>query len=127
MISAKFGLATMSEKETEEYQKIYAEIQMKFRARLPGQACGLEDLRHACLVPDTDTTVLSKNLSELLHTAHTLAGQSGTLGHPELSAAASAVEERACTIIQSGKVDDTAELKQLSDLVRTLVGLITDL
>jgi HPt (histidine-containing phosphotransfer) domain-containing protein len=68
-----------------EYERKMAELQARFRVRLARE---LEDLRKF-----TAANVSPHDLSGLQDQVHRLAGLSGSMGHPEISAIAKIVDE----------------------------------
>ena len=87
------GPSAMVDDDQKDFEAVFAELRESFRSRLPEVAKELSAVLELCDGPPRRPAEMSAALERLQGTAHSLAGQGGTFGFPEISIAAADLED----------------------------------
>ena len=85
-----------------DFEAVFAELRERFRRRLPDMATELAATLELCGGPDVPAAERATAPDRLQRTAHSLAGQGGTFGYPEISVAAADLEDTVVALHGSG-------------------------
>ncbi|NNG03610.1 MAG: hypothetical protein HKM95_05845 [Inquilinus sp.] len=106
-----------------DYEAVFAELRDTFRDRLPDMARELNTALELCGRPAAQPVEVSTALERLQCTAHSLAGQGGTFGYPEISVAAADLEDYVVDLINKGSALSDAALAGLREAIGSLLRI----